>query len=296
VEHSQTALCKTYLEDSNARIRLHDLIIEIASNTYAVVFGDQYPLDVTTVDDVKKRLDGYAEAIITLLNCFVIGGRWATSNQSDAWAEALERLGTSPNPVGLKGTVSQNLQFYPALLLWYAGGISSFACRNWEFLATMVSCPEIVGGQYEPRRPMVSYLNPETALELRYAQKLPGKEGHYTPMSEVLEATLREPLRCVAWHDHKYQRLFDQFEYLAALLYAEQRLKRSESLWAPLGSFSWRHTHNDNISVQMDEVLSAQPADWPMFRHGLLGGSPEALSELKTHFDAFLTRVRSQRF
>lgn len=280
--------CKASLADPALRIKLHDLLMLETSRLYTAAFPAINSLTDLTAQDIAGRLTSYRSSADGLLSCFVLGGRWAEKGAVRSFADALEWIATPPSPTGPYSEVGRQLQYYPALLLFYAGGISALASQNWELLAALVADPHI-HTQYEADMPLVEAVNPSSVLELQVARLLPGKERQRTPVSGMVEEDLREPLRYLFWDTGRYIRYFDLFEYLMSVLYGEIRIKREQRMWVPAGTYTWRITNQSASPMSaLDAIVQQAPDDWPLFQRGLLGGSYDAFTGIKTQVASYL--------
>jgi hypothetical protein len=125
-------------------------------------------------------------------------------------------------------------------------------------------------------------------------KRLPEMQRHYTPVSDWLFGVLREPLRTYALEDLEYQRLFDRFEYLLALVHADvkDRVEQHNHFWGPIGAFAWRYRHQPQrgIAGVVQQEIEAQQQSWPALQAGLFDSSLERLRTVKAAFDELLSR------
>jgi hypothetical protein len=110
-----------------------------------------------------------------------------------------------------------------------------------------------------------------------------GKERLHVPVSEHLHELLREPMSGSIKDPDKYDKLFDRFEFLLALLHAD--LERQEviartgqlpqRIWGPVGRFGYRLRHFGKSILEdfkREFELTEQETGSPL-QAGLFGGS-----------------------
>jgi len=124
-------------------------------------------------------------------------------------------------------------RFLPALFAYYAAGLGAVAGSNYGTLRSIFLNTKIF--EYDKETPIVTWLYPGVVLEQRLGRMLPGMDRHHTPLSDYLQAALRESLKPVVADDREYQEAFDRFEYLLALVYTDQKKK---SGWRQSGALA----------------------------------------------------------
>jgi hypothetical protein len=115
-----------------------------------------------------------------------------------------------------------------------------------------------------------------------------------TPISYRLYDILREPLRDFLADDFKYQKYFDKFEYLMALIHADIRKEQGRNPWGPEGCFSWRYRHSSGYNV-FDDIEAEAEKDgekWPLLREGFFGGSLSRFKLVKSEYDGYISTQR----
>jgi hypothetical protein len=80
--------------------------------------------------------------------------------------------------------------------------------------------------------------------------------------------------------------VFDRFEYLLVLAYADYR-QREDNIWAPPGSFAWRQRRQREGSVfaVVEAEAKAAGAEWGFLQGRLFDGSLERFLEIKELYD-----------
>jgi len=111
--------------------------------------------------------------------------------------------------------------------------------------------------------------------------------NYHTPLSNHLHAVLREPLREFLPQDTRYNRYFDRFEYLMAMIHADLYEKQKGHAWAPIGRFGWRERqdYENHISKEIEAKISTMGNDWPPLKAGLFDASAERFRSVKGNLD-----------
>jgi hypothetical protein len=134
----------------------------------------------------------------------------------------------------------------------------------------------------------------QEVVETEVSKLLTGMEGRRTPTSDFLFECLRLPLRDLIPGDEEWQSVFDRFEYLLALVYADQTRWSYKDGWrGPIGRFLWRGRRDPNASIieVVGKEIETEGQDWPPIKAGLFGGNVEQAMKAKTKFDAFLEKL-----
>jgi hypothetical protein len=189
----------------------------------------------------------------------------------------LERIASAAGPRDpSKPWVS--LQSYPALLLFYAGGVAAIASEKYTTLEALLIKPRLISPDGDCR--LMDGLSAGTVIEdPRLSQILAGGGEPQAPVSTYLYALLRERFREFVPSDHVYDEIFDRFEYLFALVWIDEGPIVARQDCIPLGRFAWRELSilqgGASIEGKMGAEVSQQGKEWPAFRAGLFGGSTQ---------------------
>lgn len=295
------ASLKQYLPEDRHRIRLHDLIISETQRCYeAISDQERFPLgrggfaDNTAFDvEFLRQVRSYESLSEILLALFIHGCYWSETRHDGLWIKSLERLAQPHQIQGQYAEGLLRLRRYPALLLLYAGGMAALAADRYHTLAALLTGPKVRDPYRPTDTPATCEIYPLQVFG-DLGNRLPEMERHYTPVSDWLFNVLREPLRNYAAEDLEYQRLFDRFEYMLALVHADvkSREDKHNSFWGPIGAFAWRYRHHiqRGIAGIIQQEIDVQQQLWPSLQAGLFDGSLEQLRTVKAGFDDRLTR------
>ncbi len=274
------ATMKHLLATAEHRIELRDFLVNIcdaiADNRTRLAFD--MSLRQVTSEEFARRIEAYRTLADDGVQAMALAGFWAGPMHEGRWSEVIERLSNNDNP---QWDGWHALAKYPELLLVYAAGLAAVASRNYAVIREI-----LVEARIETNRgvrPAVLELNPISILHPDTVRRLPGLERHHTPGSDLLHQTLRDPLRDFLPSQTTYDRVFDQWEYLLALVVADQRAFLGEREWAPIGRFGWRRVDFEHIDQMMLQEAEQHKADWRPLRTGLFGGSLERYQTAREH-------------
>lgn len=291
-KRAAVAAAKMYLAEFKYRIQLHDLVTRETERVYTLSSDEHFPVERVqpTYEELHKRIERY-EAIAEILQEFmIVGCYWGEQSHEGLWVASLERIAGQVSERG-GNTALLNLRYYPALLLLYSAGIASIAARKYGAFASLMRAKIRPGGIDQPL--IAKVLTGKVIEGGNVAQKTLGMPGSHTPLSDRLYDVLHEPLREFLLQEEEYQRTFDRFEYLLALVYADWRLKQEGMwFWAPVGCFLWRNRYNPEATI-MSEVGSEAEAlgeKWPPLKAGLFDGSPERFASAAKKFHEFIAQ------
>jgi len=285
------ATVKKYLVDDRYKIRLHDLVMEEVNKLDKQVSDTHFnPSETFTEEELKRRVERYQALTEILLAMMITGNHWGELSHLPLWTECLERLAHRPNT--FYGSAWMRLRLYPALLLLYGGGIAAIAQGKYNAFATFLT--KAMARVDNEDQPLVLAVYPWKVMENSIAQQLPNMQNHgFTPLSDYLYEQLREPLKEYLPLDTRYQKCFDRFEYLLALVYADLDKGNNSHIWAPVGCFGSRGRGAFNLDVPpiMKEIASEvtkEGENWPLFKAGLFDQSVERFQAIKVDFDAWM--------
>lgn len=297
------ATMKRYLPSSENRIRLHDLIddecVRLVDTARPLITLNVSPEPKSLVFDAMRKIEAASETVATL---FATGTYWGEEQHRELWVRALTRLGSLAGPETWRGVtfydVWVELLRYPAQLAFYAGGLGALARgkAGEEVTADLILLPQLrLGLNGEIYSPAMR-LNVHEAVDDRIArQAIPGRERNISPMSDHLFGVVRPFVRAVIPEDAVYEDLFDRFEYLVALAYADTRMREAHfGFWAPVGRLAWRWERifppQKSQAQQIADEIEQQGVKWLLLRRGLFDGSLERITEAQAGIKEILNR------
>jgi len=284
---------KKYIVDESSHIRLRELVNETTESLYHEITDKRFHLNnvPNMEEELRVRVARYEALSECLLNLMIAGCHWGKTVHNSLWVKSLERIANSAKEEG--GLVRwSSLPLYPALLLMYGGGIAAISNENYENLKSLLIGSKL--RRHDGDYPLVSRLRCYDVFEEGTDKQLPGMEKRYVPVSDHLFSILREPLREYIPDDRVYERRFDRFEYLSALVLFDITRDKESFLWPNIGAFGWRYkrvsSSGYSIQREVESEFVSNPEGWPLIRLGLFNKSPERFKQLKDEFDAFVTQ------
>lgn len=172
------------------------------------------------------------------------------------------------------------LRWYPIILMSYAVGIAAISAENYSNLNILFNAP--VNSSYASKLPQSLVLalgEVITQLEINDTfKRVPGHERNYTPRSEYLYKFLQPQLDDLLFVGKDYERCFDEFEIMLALLHVDLNLQESPdaSTWGPVGRFGWKHKdryRSQSPFLEILKVAEREKTSWPPLKADLFGGS-----------------------
>lgn len=285
---------KRYLADPLSQIRLRDYVHAETEKLFAEINSSVFSGEtkLQPPDEIKLRAGKYNVLSELLLSMFVTGCYWGRNDDAiKLWINCLQRI-ANPTPIG--GFVYlTSFRLYPALLLYYSGGIGAIASGEDKTLAAILSKPKVRHENTD--KAACSVLYPIHIME-NAGEYLMGKKCRGLAGSRYLFEYLRNSLREFLPRDDDYETAFNRFEYLLGLVHADMnRLEwNGDAWWGPIGLFaaSDRHYPRDGgIAGIVDKELDKEGAGWPLLKAGLFGGNLEQVKTAKAKYDAFWKRV-----
>jgi hypothetical protein len=287
------ATVKRYLPESRHRIRLHDLFSEETEMVYEALASDRFATQRAPMntDAFQERMRLYEAAVERLMAMMAALSYHDAGENAPILTRCIQRLAQPPRQDGLVPMVT--LQFYPALLLCYASGISALAARRFRDLAAVLTEPRYLDHSCNQKKPAIDKLN--TCSVFERTSKLvprPNAAREYTPVSEYFLDVLRPVLREYLPDEAGYQEAFDLFEYVLALTHMD--LVRDT--WSPVGRFGWRYKHNWDASplAEFARASIQQGPEWGLLGAGFFGGSADRFKTIAASHKEFLQKATGQ--
>lgn len=275
---------KDYLSDPRYRIRLDDLASENVRLALSQLGEERFSvLEQVTAEDFAERIRNYEDAISRLNVLTILLARWGNNDHQSLLERILGRLADSIDSRG-GSTIWLGLRWYPIMYLMYSGGIAALSSRNYNSLATILRAT--VGSNssgHESADTLTSAV--KGILEVDRAEmfkRLPGYERYYTPRSEYLFKTLQPQLEDLLFLGKSYEDIFDRFEILYALSYADLEMQRDHHVWGPPGRFGWKKGRGAgaNPFSDLSREANQHAGDWSPLKAGLFAGSIDRFNQI----------------
>jgi hypothetical protein len=275
------AATKRYVADERCRLRLFEALAE-ESRRVLQMLVDIKAAPGWSEDEFRRRVGMYDESFADLCRAAALIGRWGSDSSTDALTHPIKRLCDGLEQGGNMGWL--RLQWYPALLLFYAGGIGAVTGGRYDALMTLMhAAVRKPDGEYEM---LVTATTNGVGDGTQLFKLMPGLDRHYLPCSEHLHARLGKLLNEVLHLGSDFDASFDTFEILRAIEYAHL----SDREWGPVGRFAWRLRYGSSAWQRlMTDAQSAGNA-WPPLAMGLCGGSSERLTAVRQWLERAIAR------
>ena len=289
-EEKAIAMVKKYLADPAAQIKLHELI---ASETNNVV-NEIQRVEFSACDTLDGELNGvqlysdeerismYEKICSKLLKLLCVISRWGDERQADLITDTLQRISLAkPENYNPRRVILVNIQLYPALLLFYAVGITRLAAKKYDLFAKSASFTYV---DYEGKEmPFIVFMKPDKVLR---SVALPRSAPYL--ISYIFD-TLREPLRELISDDKMYRNYTERFEYykwIAVFFEAENREFES----AAKSGFPWyffASIHYEKKSQRLEPLsrtimneIERNGANWEAFKYGFCNSDKTKITEI----------------
>ena len=284
---------KSLLVDDSRRIQLADLV---NSQTGALLEGladesfsaeNHAGAETPTPETVADRMLAYEALAAPCVALAANGVYWGREDQDDLFIEMVRQIANAP-AIFSGYTVWVELQRYPAMFLLYAAGIAAVAAKKEEVLMRLWSLPV---RELNDEEPAARSLNPWKVIDHGLAKSLPTmpRERLIAPMSEYLLNALREPFASLIPAQLDYEKVFDRFEYLSALIQSDMSARGKDGpfhRWYHVGRFGWQSRHGKAQAIKaIEHEIETQGEDWVLLRHGLFEGDLSKLLEVKAEID-----------
>ncbi|MHB8117283.1 MAG: SIR2 family protein [Methanothrix sp.] len=278
---------KTYISQDKYRINLYDLMRQETEEFYQNAFEKRFPSKGIpfSKEELLLRINSYeslSEVVLTLMInvCF-----WGEKSHEDLWVRCLERIADSSQEGDL---LWRNLRLYPALVLFYGGGIAAIANKNYNAFSSLLIKPKIVSAYDQTKEiPIAARLNTLAVINNEIEKMLP-ESYNFKGTSIRLYNLLREPLREILPQDLKYQRCFDRFEYLLNLVHLDIVNRDIDAI--PIGPWRSRYPTEINIMNEIEEEVENYDNKWPFLKYGLFKGEIEHFKMIKHEYDEFINQ------
>ncbi|RUL83547.1 hypothetical protein [Tautonia sociabilis] len=286
---------KDYLSEPRFRIRLDDQVNAAVRAALAETSAEKFPLDPSRVsgEDFADRLAAYETAVRPLQAKAALLGRWATPEQLPTLTNMLARMSDGCADTQSGQSMWVDLRLYPLSLLLYCVGIASLAADNYRAFAVAHSKMIDARTRRSGSRginivvPVVDAMQDVASTSAwRHVEAYKQKR---VPESEHLFKVLRPVLDELLFLGSSYERLFDRYEILRALIYAEV----TDTGRGPVGRFGWKYYGGeDNPFADLRAEAAREKDDWGPVRAGLFRGAYERFEQTAAKFEKdFLSRL-----
>ena len=272
---------KSYLSDKTLTIQLHDLAVQYTRKYLEETTLDHFPVLEITFSDEEfiKRLARYEACTTDLRTIMILVAHWGNSDYQQFIRNPIRRMTELPRPgLGVPYlSFWTDLCWYPIILTSYATGIAAISAENYSNLDVLFNTPMNSSNPSELPQPLVLALAEGTSQISDKFKSIPGHERHYTPLSEYLYNVLQVQLNDLLFFGQDYERCFDEFEIMLALLHVDWQLQNhpETQVWRFIGRFGWKHKYRLQQSpfLKIFRTAKSEKTSWGPLKAGLFGGS-----------------------
>lgn len=280
------ATAKRLLALPGSAIELHDYVMGEVSQFLAATTEDFFANGGSYSDaELHDRIARYEDAASDLSQVLAVVAHWAQAPNLTlvrrSLIRAVERLGPES---GLQAWLV--LRWYPVVFQMYSAGIAATYGERYDVLADMLLSP---AGR--PRRggveaPLALCMS-DAMLEFTRSEifkRLPGHDRHFAPMSEYLFKVLQPSLDAALFMGTEYERAFDAFEVMFALVTADLNERNGHGVWGNFGRFGWKERHAEGPLNSLIAEATTQGSQWPPLSAGLFGGDPDRFAAISGEY------------
>jgi len=285
---------KVLVGDPTKLPQLRDALHAEAGRVIEAMTDPSFALGIAySAEELARRAAAYEAIAADLAHAMTVVGYWGTPELGRVVAEVIGRLA---NAVDRSAGVNvwTDLVLYPALIAEYTAGLGAVTGGHEAFLAPVLISP--FARQLQEWQPNVLALYPGAVIDERFAKDLPTMNGLQTPLSRRLFDVLRDKVDGLVFDDAAYEMVFDRFECLLGLVFADLTRGEGESVWAPVGRFSWRARYGGGIWIAVGAELDKQGERWPLLRGGAFDGSADRMRASATAYFTHAQKVANSRF
>jgi Caspase domain len=287
---------KRLIPDQRDQIKLDDLVSGSVRRTVDALRLERFPVQGEPFNNqtFPNRIKQFEDVLVDVQAITILLARWAAPEQLPLVEKVLARLAEAEKGSG--GNVGWlRASWYPLVYLMYSGGIAALSAERFEVLRSILTCRIQGDDQTGTRSSPLVFRAMGEVIEISEAFKaIPGHEQYYAPRSEYFFRTLQPNLEDLLFVGKSYEMLFDRFEILLALVFADIRaVEGNERVWGPPGRFGWKQRRGFG-SNPFDELVAEAESlgnHWGPLRVGLFGGSIERFRKIVAGYRELLKEL-----
>jgi len=282
---------KQLLSERRHRIELDEFVNEHLRDALNALSAKNFPLGGNATDeDFVKRVAAYQTAIGDLQTIVILLARWGDTEGLLQLEKILSRIANADKTAG--GLVIWlQLRWYPVLVLMYSAGITALSVKHYDALQVVLATHVRADQASRGSEPLVMRAIGAQTDTINNFKVLPGHEGDRYPRSEHLFKVLGPMLDEALFLGEEYEMLFDRFEVLVALSFADFRDPSGEgNCWGPPGRFAYKNDYSASPMAMLLAEVEAQGQSWPLLGSGLFGGNLERFLKVARSYQQLLSR------
>lgn len=277
-----------FLPDPRKRIALRRLIVGEAKNLHGELNTPEFLAKDSPVKNVSlnERIDEYEKLTANLLELFVAGCYHGGDELDALWSDALTVVADTSDE-GYSLDMLLRLRRYPAMLLFYAGGIAAIAGERYKTLAALFQKTKV--RRWRMLQSAASALPPATVVESYDRKHLSEYQLNAMPLELHLRNHLRTPLAGVIHTEDDYLDCFTRFEYFFAL----DSLAKDNGIIS--GSYMWEsetrrryqqiYSYSPAVIGEANSEIERDGEEWLPYKSGVFAGAWKSFLVFKKEAD-----------
>jgi len=272
------AQLKEFLVDPSKRIRLRDLLArqtdELTQRLAAEDFSFVQPASrrPEVLAHRISRLESLTEGMVGLVSC---GAYYGEEEHNEIWVQAIERIAQPKFKREDGVAVVSALMYYPGFLLMWAASLGAYLAERYGFLDQLLArtSVRVQGGE---KGPLIFALARDNILSTETWRSLPGISETEMAGDHIRDVLLLS-VKCPLPDEEKFRDLFDDFEYLLALIYVDTcRVALGHAYCTPpIGPYFMRR---EFVEARIQPAVLAGE-HWLGLQQGLFGQDPARLQK-----------------
>jgi hypothetical protein len=223
---------KRYLAEDRFRIRLTDLVGNAVRRTAERLSAQKLDfMEDFSGAEFVRRLKVYQTETEVLQHMILPLCQWGNTGHETCAVNIVELAADySTLGIGMFKEFWNNLRFFPALLLLYAGGLAAVSSENYGMFAALVNRPKYY--DHEGEKPLCLTLSLSKVFGEMLGQALT-EYKRFIGSSVYLSKLLRPLFNETIPQQYRFEAVFDRFEYLFALAQADfyEKVTGEKGIW-----------------------------------------------------------------
>ena len=282
---------KTLLANDSSSIELHDIVIEEVRYILLQTNEDNFKVNGNfSQEELIERISKYENICYDLSLIVACISHWAKPIHKSTLQKVFTRSTDHiDSQSGLTAWLS--LRLYPSIVELYCAGIAAVENKRYDSLVNIfyANANSPRGLEYDQYLVEVVTNGISDLKNHKIFNNLPGYERHYTPLSEHLYKITQPMLDDILFIGKGFDRSFDEFEVLLALVVADLRILRKHHLWGPIGRFGWKIRWGENSPFpKIVKEAKSLGNDWEPIKAGLFGGDFDRFLKVADDFTKIL--------
>jgi len=281
---------KELLSEPKNRIKLDDFVTEHLKKFINMTSLEQFPVEDSNAqkEEFLQRLQKYEEILKDLQKIVILLARWGNEEQLLILEKVFNRIAeTEKGSSGLDLWV--RFGWYPIQVLMYSSGIAALSARKYSTLKIILTTNVTYSSMREEYLPIIVPVTENLAHIHGEFKWIPGQDRKHVPRSEHFFEILEPVLQELLFLGKDYERLFDDFEVYAALVYGDFK----ERNWYTVGRFGWKYRRETEYNPfnRIVEEGKKRKDDWLPLQAGMFNDSLERFLKVSESLRQWLSEL-----